>query len=269
MNAAGIVCEYNPFHSGHKYHIEATRRLLGEDAGIVCVMSGNFVQRGDCAAFSKHARARAAISGGADLVLELPVPWVLSSAESFARGGMWILERLGIVTHLSFGSECGDIGTLKAAAEGSDSSEGNISELMASGISYAAARERALSEVDPTLGAVLSSPNNILGVEYLKAIRRLGSKIEPVTVPRHMAGHDGDIPVEGFASASYIRKNMDEIARFVPESCTDILNPSLTAGERPQALITASGRYWEGSAPWARRSTTASPSEARGSPTVL
>ena len=110
MNITGIVSEYNPFHLGHDFHIKETRRLLGDDTAIVCVMSGNFVQRGECAYFSKFSRAEAALSCGADLVLELPVPWALSSAETFARGAVAILGALGSVTHLSFGSELGEIG---------------------------------------------------------------------------------------------------------------------------------------------------------------
>ena len=110
MKFAGIICEYNPIHLGHVYQIETTRRLLGEDTCIVCAMSGNFVQRGDAAVFSKFARAEAAVRSGADIVIELPTHVSLASAEGFARGGVELLNALGVCTHLSYGSECGDNG---------------------------------------------------------------------------------------------------------------------------------------------------------------
>ena len=106
MPVAGIVCEYNPFHAGHAFQIEETRRALGPETAVICVMSGNCVQRGDFAIFEKHARAQSAICGGADLVIELPVQYVLASAERFAEGAVSILDRLQICTHVSFGSEC-------------------------------------------------------------------------------------------------------------------------------------------------------------------
>ena len=117
MKTAGIICEYNPIHNGHIRHIAETRALLGAETAVVCVMSGNFVQRGDVAVFTKHARASAAVRCGADLVLELPLPYALSSAERFARSGVCLLDALGVVTHLSFGSEAGELGSLREAAD--------------------------------------------------------------------------------------------------------------------------------------------------------
>ncbi len=116
VKIAGIISEYNPIHNGHVRHIAQTRAMIGEDSGIVCVLSGNFVQRGELAVFSKHARAATAVACGADLVIELPTPYVLSSAEGFARGGVRLLNALGICTHLSFGSETGEIGILSEIA---------------------------------------------------------------------------------------------------------------------------------------------------------
>ncbi len=222
MSIAGIVCEYNPFHLGHKYHIEKTRELLGEDTGIVCVMSGNFVQRGDCAVFAKHSRAKAAILNGADLVIELPVPWVLSSAEGFAYGSVSLLNSLGVVTHLSFGSESGDIDELHELVKGINESESRISELMATGISYASARQKAL---DPKQSALITTPNNILGVEYLKVLDKLNSHIEPVTIIRHKTDHDSEIPSDEFASASFIRNtilNSNSAWEYVPKTAAEI-----------------------------------------------
>ncbi|MBR5261465.1 MAG: nucleotidyltransferase family protein, partial [Oscillospiraceae bacterium] len=117
MKTVGIVTEYNPFHLGHLHQINATRASLGDDAAVVCVMSGNFVQRGDAAIFNKHARACAAVDSGADLVLELPAPWALASAERFAEGAAAILDSLGVVSHISFGSESGDTAVLEELAQ--------------------------------------------------------------------------------------------------------------------------------------------------------
>ncbi len=117
MVIAGIVAEYNPFHNGHELHIESTREKLGADTGIVCCMSGDFVQRGEAAQWSKFARAECAVKCGADLVFELPVQWALSSAEGFARGSVGLLDSLGVVDYLSFGSECGSVEPLERVAE--------------------------------------------------------------------------------------------------------------------------------------------------------
>lgn len=222
MSIAGIVCEYNPFHLGHKYHIEKTRELLGGDAGIVCVMSGNFVQRGDCAVFGKHTRAKTAVLNGADLVIELPVPWVLSSAEGFAYGSVSLLNSLGVVTHLSFGSESGNISELRDLVKEIKDSEDRIKDLMNTGISYASARQKAL---DPKFSELIASPNNILGVEYLKALYKLGSHIEPITITRHKTDHDSETPSDNFASASFIRNTiLNGIPewQYIPENAAEI-----------------------------------------------
>ena len=113
MRAVGIVAEYNPFHKGHAYHIAETRQLLGSDRPIICAMSGNWVQRGECALTDKWTRAALALKGGADLVLELPLPWAISSAEGFARGAVAVLRAAGVVDTLSFGSESGDLERLQ------------------------------------------------------------------------------------------------------------------------------------------------------------
>ena len=117
MGVIGVVAEYNPFHFGHEHHLTETVRSLGEDCPVVCVMSGDFIQRGQAAVYSKFARAEAAINCGVDLVLELPLPWTLSSAEGFARGAVGLLGATGVVTHLSFGSECGETEPLEQLAE--------------------------------------------------------------------------------------------------------------------------------------------------------
>ena len=146
MRVFGIICEYNPFHRGHKWQIDELRRLAGEEeCAVVCAMSGDFVQRGDFAIERAHARAEAAVRGGADLVLELPLPWAISSAEGFARGGVSILAATGVVDTLAFGSECGNAAKLQRAAKAllrADFPDA-LREELAKGLSFAAARESA------------------------------------------------------------------------------------------------------------------------------
>lgn len=200
MRTAGIICEYNPFHLGHEFQIRKTREFLGEDGAIVCLMSGNYVQRGEPAVFHKRLRAEAAIRGGADLVLELPITSAVNAAGYFAEGGVKYLHKLGCIDYLSFGSELGDIAPLKetAALLESEEFEALLGEKLSTGVSYAAARTLALGELGGN-GELLQSPNNALGIEYLRALKRLGSPMEPVTVPRNLS----------LASAGDLRKQMD------------------------------------------------------------
>ena len=183
MKIAGIIAEYNPFHRGHAYHLEKTREL-GADR-IVCVMSGNFTQRGDVAVTSKWARAEMALHHGADLVVELPLTFSLASAERFARGGVALLEALGCVDTVSFGSESGDLATLQAVASFLDSGawEEELPALLSEGISYAAARQQAVRRHWGEAAEVLSSPNDTLGIEYLRSISALGSAMQPLAIP--------------------------------------------------------------------------------------
>lgn len=206
MDAVGIVAEYNPFHAGHAHHIARTRRLVGECA-VVCVMSGHFVQRGECAVLDKWSRARSALEGGADLVLELPTVWAASSAESFARGAVGLLAATGVVTRLSFGSECGDVDSLRQVAACLDSEDYQVSlrRFLDEGLPFAACRQRAVAQLlAPGLAELPAQPNNNLGIEYIRALNALGSTIQPVTIPRMGAGHDGgDHP--DYPSASHVR----------------------------------------------------------------
>lgn len=201
METAGIVAEYNPFHRGHAWHIAETRRRLGGEAPVVCVMSGHWVQRGECALADKWLRAALALDRGADLVVELPTPWAMASAESFARGAVSLLAATGVVDVLSFGSETGELAPLEDAAAALDG-PGYPERLRAAlgrGLSFPAARQEAAG------AACLSAPNNNLGVEYLRSLRALGSTIRPLTVPRQGVGHDGPA-AGGFASASELRR---------------------------------------------------------------
>ena len=193
MNVIGIVAEYNPFHKGHALHLRQSRAALGEEAPVVCVLSGDFVQRGEPAVFSKHARARLAVAGGVELVLELPLPWCLLSAEGFARGAVALLDSLGAVTHLSFGSEAGELAPLSAVARAAREPGviQAVREAQQAGLPYAAARQQVLTERLGPVASCLGEPNNILGVEYLKALYSLNSGIAPITVPRALSAHDG------------------------------------------------------------------------------
>lgn len=207
MKTAGIIAEYNPFHSGHRLHLSRTRARLGPEGAVVCVMSGNWVQRGEAAMLSKQARTAMALQGGADLVLELPTLWAVSSAERFARGGAELLHAAGVVDTLSFGSEAGTLDSLRSAADCLDTPayQTELRRLADSGISFAAARQAAVRALLGPAGDCLDQPNNNLGVEYLRALRALNSRIEPMTIPRQGAGHDAAESREGTASASALR----------------------------------------------------------------
>lgn len=213
MEIAGIITEYNPLHTGHVHLIHETRRRLGADSAVICVMSGDFVQRGDFAVVRRQARAKAAVLSGADLVLELPLPWAVSSAERFAEGGVQTLLATGLVTTLAFGSECGDAGALQriAAALLSADFPERLRQELSTGAGFAASRQRAvaslLSQED---AALLESPNNTLGVEYCKALLRHKSSAHPMTIPRSGAAHDAEPAGGEHASASAIRRALEE-----------------------------------------------------------
>ena len=214
MAAAGIIAEYNPLHLGHCCQLRRLRALLGEETPVICAMSGNFVQRGDFALLPKHARAEAAVRSGADLVLEIPLSWACAPAERFAQGGIEVLQATGLVTDLVFGSESADAGAIRAAAEalrGPDFPEALRREL-AGPISFAAARQRALASLIGEEGAaVLSRPNDILAVEYAKALSREESEIRLVPILRQGAGHDRD--GGEYPSAGSIRRMLQERRR--------------------------------------------------------
>lgn len=236
MKIIGIVAEYNPFHMGHKFQIEESKKMIADDSATVCVMSGDFVQRGEAAIFSKFARAEAAVLGGADLILELPLPWSVSSAEGFSTGAVALLGALGCVDYISFGSECGDMNTLNAIATAlmDPSLDSKILEELKTGISYASARQNALKKNIGSLAEYLSTPNNILAVEYLKALYSLRLRMEPITVQRVGAGHDK----EG-GSASDIRRLLklgSPISSFVPDDAASIYLREIEQGRGPVTM---------------------------------
>lgn len=203
----GIVCEYNPFHNGHAYHITRATQELGADEGVVCVMSGDYVQRGEPAVYSKFARAEAACRCGADLVIELPLPWCLASAEGFARGAVGLLGSIG-AEQLAFGSETGETTELDALAQALllPETQAEIRSLLSEtpNLSYAAARQMVMERRLGETGKRLSQPNNILGVEYIRAIYDLHLDMEPLAIRREGSEHDGE-GLPGKRSASELR----------------------------------------------------------------
>ncbi len=234
MKTVGIIAEYNPLHNGHQYQIGQAKTLTGADYVIV-VMSGDFVQRGEPAIYDKYTRTRMALNAGADLVLELPSCFAIASAEDFASCGVSLLDQLGVVDHLCFGSECGNVEPLKTAAEilakEPDEYKEFLKNQLAEGAPFPKARAQALTNVMFRSGLypefdwnkLISSPNNILGIEYIKALIRMNSRIQPVTVLRSGNGyHDINILDDAiFASASAIRKALmegdpDVIRRQIP-----------------------------------------------------
>lgn len=244
MKVNGIVAEYNPFHNGHAYQLEESRRLTGADYTVV-VMSGNFVQRGAPAMAEKRTRAEIALRCGADLALELPILYAASSSEYFAAGAVALLDRLGVVTHLCFGSECGDIGQLRqvAALLAKEPEEYRLAlrDFLKKGLSYPDARAKALSGQAPFFagcGELLAAPNNILGIDYLKTLFRRKSPILPVTVKRMGAGYHETLSQAAdihMLSASAIRQALlegqplDRLRPSMPQAAGQLLDAYLAA----------------------------------------
>ncbi len=234
MPTGALICEYNPFHNGHKYMLSKMRDD-GCDA-IIAVMSGSFTQRGDVALSSKFSRTKEALRNGADSVIELPCVWAVSSAERFARGGCDIIKAAGCVDRVYFGSECGDVQMLKAAADATRDKKVNekLQSLMTQGEYYPKALQKAVEDVfGRELADVLSSPNNTLGIEYIKALT--DSDIELRTIKRTGVDHDSTHTTDTIASASKIRdmiKNNEEFSPFVPEGFEEENPAFFEYGER-------------------------------------
>lgn len=230
MHVFGIIAEYNPFHSGHQYHIEEIKRRYGEDCSIVCVMSGNWVQRGDSAICDKWSRAHMALHGGADLIIELPTLWATASAEHFADGAVSILVDTGLIDSISFGSECGDISILEQTATCllSDDYKVTLRDYLSNGLSFPSARQKAVSDHFGDIADCLQSANNTLGVEYIKAIQTRNAPIASSTIKREGVAHDSLNPSSHFASASFIRQQLlsghsDEVTSYVSKQNLGIL----------------------------------------------
>ncbi|NCC15267.1 MAG: nucleotidyltransferase [Clostridia bacterium] len=241
MKTIGIITEYNPFHLGHQYMIEDAKKKSCADR-VVVVMSGNFVQRGEPAFFDKWTRAKAALANGADMVLELPVLFAAANAETFARAAVRILEDTGIVDVLCFGSESGNLTSLQEAAKlMSNETEEFRSLLKANldeGMSYPSARAKALETISNINCEILSQPNHILALEYLKALEHYHCRMIPMTIKREGANYHNPSLIAKFASASAIRKGFleDQMAQAyaqVPENCYAVYSKALSLGTAP------------------------------------
>lgn len=242
MKVLGIVGEYNPFHNGHAYHLEKSKKLANADA-VVCIITGSFVQRGNTSLVDKWTKAEMALLNGADLVIELPTVYSISSAENFAEGSMKLLNSLGVVDTFSFGSECGDIATLDNIAnvlyEEPTEYVTMLNRELKLGSSFPKAREKALllylNDIRKYAN-VLSSPNNILGIEYLKALKNFNYKIFPITIRRTGPGYNDNFSNGEFASATAIRKfisdgNYDFLKKTVPNNIYSIFKSKIERGE--------------------------------------
>lgn len=236
MSVIGIVCEFNPFHNGHKYLIDSVKK---DGDTVVCVMSGNFVQRGESAIADKRTRAKTALLCGADLVIELPAAFSIAGAQTFARGAVKIFESLGTVDTLVFGSECGDTEKLARTAEVIENVEvhDEIFKLMQTGVTFAAARENAVRKVFGSEAAeVLKNPNDILAVEYISALKILHSKIKPKAIQRKSVSHDSVDSDGAFASASLIREKMKNgvsFKEYMPNEAYKIIKKEIKEGNAP------------------------------------
>jgi len=228
LNVCGVICEYNPFHIGHEYQLAEAKKQTSADY-MIAVMSGNFVQRGEPAAFDKWARAEMALRSGADMVLELPSVYALSSAEYFATGAVDILYKTGIVTHISFGSESfeGETGAIELQKIADETINGPCvdKESLEKGCSFASASRNS----------AITMPNDILATEYLRALRRLGAEMKVVPVKRIGSGHTGE------KSAMFIRKLLAEgdipkAQELMPPEAANIMQREIENGKGPVLL---------------------------------
>lgn len=243
MLIAAIISEYNPFHNGHKYQIEQTRK--NGATHIVSIMSGNFTQRGTPSIISKHQKAEIALHNGCDLVVELPVAYSISSAEKFAFGATFLADSLGCIDFLSFGCENDNIKLLTQAAQIAKSDKVlNLTKnyLKDEGISFASARQKAIEHIyTTTIASLFSQPNNILAIEYINSLSLLHSNIKPLPILRKSINHDSNFTSNKFASASLLRelilKNDMKIKNFIPKSCYNILINNIAMGLGPADIL--------------------------------
>ena len=237
MRIVGLITEYNPFHNGHMHHLRQSRHVSGADVAVA-VMGGHFLQRGEPALIDKWVRTEMALAAGVDLVFELPFVFACNSAPHFALGAVGCLNALGVVDALCFGSESGDLAALNKVAtvlhKHARDIESWTNSCLRSGMNYPVARAQVLAQRFPDLSTeVLESPNNILGIEYLKALHSSESSIQPLTIERVGAGYHEAHAVANIASATGIRAMLDsgeDVRPLVPEAGWPILDKSLQAG---------------------------------------
>ena len=236
----GIVSEYNPFHNGHIHHLQLSKKATKTDFSVA-VMSGNFVERGDTSIVNKWIKAEMALKAGIDLVIELPTVYAISSAENFADGAIKILNGLGVVDYVSFGSEIGEISPLNDIASILYKEPKDFSTLLksylASGVSYPKARELALSQYFGTSKKyidILNNPNNILAIEYIKSLKKHRSHIIPVTVKRDYSEYNSKKVKKGIASSTAIRemiKNNQNVHYVVPYETYELLEEAINTNQ--------------------------------------
>ncbi len=229
MSIIGIVSEFNPFHKGHKYLIDSVKK---QGDTIVCVMSGNYVQRAEPAIFPKDVRVEMALRNGVDIVLELPFIYATASAELFAKNAVKILDSFGC-DKIAFGSEIADIERLTGVVDilSDENFESKINKYLNDGLSYPVARQMAFDEYGYNFD--ISTPNNILAIEYIKAIKQIDSDMIPVAIKRIGAGYNDDSAIEDFASATHIRsliKGHSDYKQYVPENIHDLYNEAIQSG---------------------------------------
>lgn len=247
MKIAAIVAEYNPFHNGHKYQIDKAREILGEDTAIVVVMSGNYTQRGELAICDKLIRAKSAVNCGVDLVLELPHPYSMSSAEFFAKSAIHIIEKIGVADYLVFGTEDSAIEEIKDYVDLTESDEFKAlyqrlsSDKEFADLGYPKLCEITASKLNPAINAKkFSSPNNILAVEYIRALKKECSHIIPLPITRKGAGYNDNL-IEGtmFQSASAIRSLITDgdisALKYIPEGARNIYSSALSSKKMPSS----------------------------------
>lgn len=252
MKVLGLIVEYNPFHNGHFYHIKEAKKITGAKY-VVCVMSGNFIQRGEPAIINKWARAKTVLLNGADLVIELPVVFAMASAEYFAYGAVKILNDIGIVDYLCFGSETGEIKPLDDIAhilyDEPDLYKSILKNELKKGLSYPVSRNRALMKYFHTkkhfykdIDNILNKSNNILGIEYLKALKRIKSNMIPVTIKRINNSYNTGEITGNISSATAIRKHIlnsqhfsleNDLKTNLPKSSYNILKEEFLCGRGP------------------------------------
>lgn len=237
MKVVGLIAEYNPFHIGHKIHIEESKRITGADYCVV-VMSGNFVQRGEPAIVDKWTRTKIALNCGADMVIELPIAFSTASAEFFSMAAISLLENTGIVNYVCFGSESGEITELDKVASvlwaESDEFKYLLNQYLKQGMNFPKARAHAIEDyLTKDAAIIIKSPNNILGVEYLKALKKIKSTIEPFTIKRIGADYHDEIAHQIIASATAIRKyimqdsELDALHNMVPPVSYEFLSKAI------------------------------------------
>lgn len=229
MGITGVIAEFNPLHNGHEYLLRA---IKNDGHTVVCVISGNFVQRGDTAIIPKSKRAKSALFAGADIVLELPIPWSMSTAQNFALGGISQLKALNIDT-LCFGSECGDTNKLILVAETllKDEFNNRLKTALKTNKTFAQIRQEILKDMIGDAADILSNPNDTLAVEYILAAKKLGLNLNFLAVKRQGAGHNDLVGSNEFASSTMIRNavfsnDFESLKGYMPDFSFDILKDS-------------------------------------------